>query len=70
MGGSSDPAINSPANLLSVCSTHHRDIESWRTSAELRGWIVRRPNDPAAIRVLITGVGWVRLTADGKRVSA
>lgn len=72
-GGSTDPAIHSPANLLSVCGSGvtgcHGWIESHRREAEARGWIVRRPNSPAAIPVVIPGIGWVRLTADGKRVA-
>lgn len=68
MGGSSDPAINSPANLLSVCSEHHRDIESWRTDAERLGRIVRRPRDPATVPVLIRGAGWVLLDHAGTRI--
>lgn len=67
LGGSSDPAINSPVNLILVCARHHRDIESWRTSAEKCGYLVRRPKNPADVPVIVHGQGWMQLLASGKR---
>lgn len=71
-GGSSLAAINSPANLLSVCGSGttgcHGWIESHRTGAEAAGYIVRRPTDPASVPVRVHGVGLVLLTADGRRI--
>lgn len=67
MAGSSDPAINSAANLICLCSDCHRGIESRRTEAERHGYIVRRPLNPAVMPVLIKGSGWVLLRADGSR---
>lgn len=67
-GGSSSPAINSAANLLTLCRRCHREVESWRTVAEDYGYIVRRGiTDPADVRVLIHGYGWALLSADGLR---
>lgn len=66
-GGSSDPAINQPPNLILLCSRHHRDVESWRTNAERYGYLVRRPKSPADVPVMVFGQGWMRLLANGKR---
>lgn len=68
MGGTKDPAINSPANLIHVCPDCHRAIEANRTHAYQAGLLVRATHDPAATPVVtIHGVvtfddvgGWER----------
>lgn len=56
-GGTSLAEVNSPANLLLLCGTGtegcHGFIEAHRTSAEAEGWLVRRPQDPAAVPVTV-----------------
>lgn len=57
-GGSSSPAINSPANLLTVCGTGTTGCHGWIGSspAEARdaGWVVSLNNseDPADVPVI------------------
>lgn len=55
MGGSSDPLINHPSNLLWVCGTGttgcHGWIESHRPEARAAGWLVPFAVDPAKIPV-------------------
>ncbi len=72
-GGTSDPAINYTSNLLTVCGNGttgcHGRIESYRTDAKSRGWIVPRPLIPAHEPVYITGPNhvdgaWLYLTDD------
>lgn len=72
MGGTLDPAANSPANLLSVEGTGssgvHGHIESHRVEAVANGWSILRSDrrDPAAIPVL-TLDGWETFDDDGNR---
>ena len=42
MGGTSDPTINHPDNLVLLCLAHHAEVESNRTAAESVGLIIRR----------------------------
>lgn len=55
MGGTDDPAVNSPANLLLLCGTGtsgcHGLVESQRAMAVTNGWLVPRPTDPATVPV-------------------
>ncbi|WP_067428492.1 HNH endonuclease [Nocardioides jensenii] len=76
-GGSSDPATNSPCNLLLVCGTGNEDpstchglIESQRTLALANGWLVPQHGDPASTPVLVAGGATVLLTATGTYASA
>lgn len=75
-GGSSREGINSPANLLLVCGTGttgcHGEIEANRTAAYAAGWLVKHPQDPAAVpvltvhspdAVLLTGAGQIEEAA-------
>lgn len=77
-GGSSDPAINSPANLLTLCGSGttgcHGWVESNRREAEIEGYIVRhgaRVPGTVPVRVFTPLVfeqwTWVLLGADGSR---
>jgi hypothetical protein len=68
-GGSSDPAINSPANLLAVCSQCHLEIEGNRTVSKEQGWLVRFEHSPAETPVWIAGLGKVFLNDDGSTTS-
>jgi hypothetical protein len=61
MGGSRLLAKNAPSNLILVCDTHHRWIESNRTAAEHSGLIVRSHTDPAVTPLVWHG-RWVLLT--------
>lgn len=57
MGGTSDPAINYLSNLLWVCGTGttgcHGYMESYRTEACAKGWLVGDGQDPALVPVLL-----------------
>lgn len=64
MGGSKDPAINSPANLLLLCSRCHAGVESDRDDARERGLLVRFDSLPTVTPVLLQR-GRVLLTDEG-----
>lgn len=64
-GGSSDPKINLPSNLLLLCSTCHLQVERDRSVAYEQGWLVRRGHDPAKTPVWLAGRGFAWLTDDG-----
>ncbi|TIC78806.1 HNH endonuclease [Nocardioides sp. GY 10127] len=55
MGGTTDPAANTPANLLLLCGTGttgcHGWVESNRGKATALGWLVPRGTDPADVPV-------------------
>ena len=63
LGGTSRPEINFPSNLLWVCGSGttgcHGHMESQRTEAYAKGWLVRHGQDPATVPVEL----W-----DGRRV--
>lgn len=65
MGGSSDPQINSPANLICLCAFHHAQAESQRTdAATLFGYCV--PTLPAAFLTPVRSwQSWELLTSRG-----
>jgi 5-methylcytosine-specific restriction protein A len=42
MGGTSDPTINDPANLVLLCQTHHAQVESNRSEAYAADLLTRR----------------------------
>lgn len=46
MGGTSDPAINEPQNLVLVCQPCHAWIEQFRRLAYELGWLVARAKQP------------------------
>lgn len=68
MGGSRDPAIHSPANIVFVCGSGtsgcHGWIESHRAEARDLGLLVYRNDDPVQIPVQLC-YGTVRLLDDG-----
>lgn len=53
MGGTRDPDVNHPPNLVWICGDCHRWIESYRDAAREDGWLVWRFIDPEG-RPLIT----------------
>lgn len=67
MGGSRDPRINAPSNLITLCGSGttgcHGVVESTPRLSRLTGWAVARHDDPAEIPVQ-TLSGWVKLTDD------
>ena len=65
MGGSSDPEIHNPANLLCLCSAHHRRAESEREGfATTTGVCV--PSLPAAFLTPVRmTLGWALPTTGG-----
>lgn len=54
-GGSKDPLTNTPANAFAVCAADHAYIESNRTEALDKGWLVRQGKNPAEVPVLYRG---------------
>lgn len=63
-GGTSDPEINSPSNLIVLCSTCHAWIESNRSASYDLGLLVRRGQNPADVPVFLFGET-VLLTPEG-----
>lgn len=64
MGGSKDPAINSPANILLLCGSGttgcHGWVESHREQAYEEGLLVHRNDDPDEIPVTLRyGTVWL-----------
>lgn len=61
MGGSKDPRLNLPSNLLTLCGSAttgcHEHVESHRVDAMVQGYVVRRTEDPTRVPVL-TWQGW------------
>jgi 5-methylcytosine-specific restriction protein A len=65
MGGTLDPEINSPANLVLLCRACHSDIESHRQQALTDGWLLYSTANPEQQPVSIRGLGLVNLTKNG-----
>lgn len=70
MGGTSDPQINSPANLILLCGDGvtgcHGWVESHREAAREGGWGIHSWDDPTEVPVqYLDGVYY--LDADGNR---
>lgn len=64
MGGSSNPEINLPTNLVLLCLDCHAHVEKHREEAYAAGWLVRRGQDPATVPIPRDGE-LVWLTVDG-----
>jgi hypothetical protein len=68
MGGTKDPMINSPANLLLLCGSGtegcHGWVETHRTEAYEFGLLVHRNDDPESVCVKLM-YGLVRLDDGG-----
>lgn len=65
LGGTRNPDINSPANLISLCAECHHYIEINRVKSRLAGWLVSHWDDPKEIPIS-TPSGLVWLTDDGR----
>jgi len=69
MGGSSDPDIHSPSNLLALCGSAvtgcHGWAESKRDEADAAGFLIKGRRDPAEVPVLLLMRKPVLLLPDG-----
>jgi 5-methylcytosine-specific restriction protein A len=69
MGGTTDPAANSPSNLVLLCGSAttpggcHTSVEKFRDAAVATGWIVPRSGNPATVPIKRHN-GWFILNAD------
>ena len=63
MGGTRDPEIHSPANLVVLCRDCHTFVEHNRAEATEQGWLVPRrdPRHPRDVPVFADGV-WYLVT--------
>lgn len=68
MGGTRDPRINLPSNLLTLCGSGTTGCHGWAEShpeiAKTIGWSVPWWSDPATVPVW-TWRGWLQLCTDG-----
>jgi 5-methylcytosine-specific restriction endonuclease McrA len=48
-GGTRNPVINDPANLVLLCRACHDETESHRGNAYLYGWLLHANDDPREI---------------------
>lgn len=71
MGGSKDPATNSPANLLLLCGSGttgcHGLVEANRAWALEKGLVVSQGRDPADVEITVRPLFPVRLGSDGRK---
>lgn len=58
MGGTRDPAINNPSNLLHLCSACHMAVEVDRAQAKEQGHLVPNYGTPVSVPLLRRG-RWV-----------
>jgi 5-methylcytosine-specific restriction protein A len=71
MGGSKNPALNQPSNLVLLCGSAttpggcHTHIEKFRRVAIATGWIVPRTADPARAPIKFPTGHWYLLADDG-----
>lgn len=68
-GGSRDPLVNTPSNLVLLCGTGttgcHGEIESYREAARESGWLLSSVTHAERVAVRLWDGRWVRLTGDG-----
>ena len=68
MGGSHDPTLNSPANIVAVCGHGtagcHGRVETSRTIATHYGWLIARGQDQETTPILYRGI-WSHITSVG-----
>lgn len=64
-GGTKDPLVNSPANLLAICRAGHNWVESNRMEALLQGLLLHSTEQPRGVPVVLR-YGLVHLTHDGQ----
>jgi 5-methylcytosine-specific restriction enzyme A len=65
MGGRTDPRINAPSNLISLCQACHTWVELRRTEALDMGLLVRENDDPRKVPVPHAELGLVFLDDAG-----
>ena len=69
MGGTRNPEVNLPANLLTLCGTGttgcHGWLESHRVKANEWGYLIRRGTASPSFEPVLTAVGWRRFDNDG-----
>ena len=65
MGGTSDPKINDPENLVWICRECHALIERHREVSYQTGWLVRRSADPAEQYLIAPRRQMIMLLPDG-----
>jgi hypothetical protein len=69
MGGSRDPMINAPSNLITLCGSGttgcHGWVEDHPREAKAMGWSVSRYANPAITPVSSWAHGWVLLLTSG-----
>jgi hypothetical protein len=70
MGGTSDPAANSPANLITLAGTPitgcHGRVEKRGAADNDRGYWLKNGQAPEDTRVWLWRLGWVLLGDDGE----
>jgi 5-methylcytosine-specific restriction protein A len=70
MGGSRDPKLNEPANILHLCGSGtegcHGLVESNRATAYEFGWLVRRGFEPSQVPFADLAGRWWLLHEDQK----
>jgi hypothetical protein len=64
-GGSRRPDTNQASNGLAISGACHQMVESRRTLAYERGWLVRQGHNPTQVPVLRYGSEWVLLDNTG-----
>lgn len=67
MGGSNLPWVHEPPNLVSLCRTCHRGVESNRLIGILTGYLIPSGTMPADVPIK-TWRGWALLTDSGMEV--
>lgn len=67
IGGTRDPLINSPANIVNICYPHHALVEQFRVASQERGFLISRLSALTADQVplLYRDGRWVLLHDDG-----
>lgn len=68
-GGTKDPRINLPSNLVLLCGACHRWVESHREDAREDGWLLRSVAEAATVPVVSTW-GAVRTHGDDGSITA
>lgn len=68
MGGTSDPEVNSPCNLVLLCRSCHNEVESRRSQALADGWLVHAWQEPSMVKVILHAFGPTLLTKDGSYI--
>ncbi len=51
-GGTKNPAINDPHNVVLICRDCHTHVESHRTQAKVDGWVVPSWEDPETVPLI------------------